>query len=52
MMAYLDAEIQNVRLIWLKVVSLVLVIGLILLGLASASALALMLGHAPSVLPL
>lgn len=51
-MAYLDAEILNARLIWLKVASLVLVVGLILMGLASASALALLLGYAPSHLPL
>lgn len=47
-MAYLSAEIQNVRLIWLTVASRVLVVGLILLGLACASGLALILGHFPT----
>jgi len=47
-MAYISEEIQNVRLVWLTVASRFLVVGSIILGLAGASAVAVMLGYAPS----
>lgn len=49
-MAYISEEIQNVHLVWLTVVSRFIVIGSIIVGLAAASAVALMLGYTPAEL--
>ncbi len=49
-MAYLSVEFKNAQLIWLTVVNKVMVVGLIFLGLACASGLAMLLEHMPAQL--
>lgn len=49
-MAYLSEEFYNARLIWLAVASRVLVVGLVIMGLTTASALAVFMGYAPTEL--
>lgn len=51
-MAYIDAELRNIRLVWSTIGDRVLVIGLIMAGMFCASVIAAYLGHPPSDLRL
>ena len=46
-MAYIDAEFNNIRLIWSRIGDNVIVAGLVALPVGLASFIAIQLGHGP-----
>lgn len=46
-MAYIDSELENVRIVWQTIADRVLVIGLIVAGMALAGGVSIYLGYTP-----